>query len=83
MNLTHAHLYLNHLPIIGSVIVFIFLGYAVFSKRYDLIKLSLWFLLIIALVLIPVYLTGDPAEETLEKLPDWTEGIVENHEEAA
>ena len=36
-----------------------------------------------ALVAIPVFLTGEPAEESVENLPGVSEAIIGQHEEAA
>lgn len=83
MDLTHAHLFLNHVPIICSLIAFVFLGYAPLFRKPELVKLSLWFFLIIAIIFIPVYLTGEPAEENIEKNFGVPEDIVDKHEEAA
>lgn len=83
MDLTHVHLFLNHIPIVGSVMVLVFLGYALFTKKSDQIKMSFWFLFIIAVILIPVYLTGEPAELAIEKPLGLPEEIIDRHEEAA
>jgi hypothetical protein len=83
MDYTHVHLYLNHTPVVGSVILFVFLGHALLYKKPDLVKISLWFFLIIALIFIPVYLSGEPAEEVVEKQLGIAEEIVDKHEEAA
>jgi hypothetical protein len=83
MDFAHAHLFSNHFPVIGSIITFAFFVYSVFRKRDDLIRLALWFFVIIALLVIPVYLTGGPAEELIENLPGMTEEITERHESAA
>ncbi len=83
MDLAHAHLYLNHFPIIGSIILFIFFGYAVIKKKENLIRISLWFFVCIALIILPVYFTGDPAEESIKNLPGISEELIEPHESAA
>jgi energy-converting hydrogenase Eha subunit G len=83
MDYAHAHLFSNHFPIIGSIITFVFLAYAIIRKRDDLIRLSLWFFVVVALLVIPVYLTGEPAEARIENLPGMTEEITERHESAA
>ncbi len=83
MDYAHAHLFSNHFPVIGSIITFIFFVYAIIRKRDDLIRLSLWFFVVIALLIIPVYLTGDPAEESIQNLPGITEELTEKHESAA
>jgi VIT1/CCC1 family predicted Fe2+/Mn2+ transporter len=36
-----------------------------------------------AIIALPVYLTGEPAEEAVEKLPGVSEAMIELHEEAA
>jgi len=82
MDFTHAHLFTNHLPIIGSIINFIFFAYALSKKRVDLIRLALWFFVVIAVLIIPVYLTGSPAEESIINLPGMSEDLIEPHESA-
>jgi uncharacterized membrane protein len=43
---------------------------------------SSWVLLVVcALMTIPVYLTGEPAEETVEHLPGVSEQILDQHED--
>jgi len=83
MDLGHAHLFLNHIPIIGSVILFFFFLFSLFKKRESLIRISLWFFVCTALVLIPVYFTGEPAEEMAFTIPGITEETVQPHESAA
>ena len=83
MNFTHAHLYLNHLVIIGSVILFLITLYAVLRKRNSQVKMLLWYFLLVALITLPVYFTGSPAEDTVMKLPGMTEDIIERHEQTA
>jgi uncharacterized membrane protein len=36
-----------------------------------------------AIIAIPVYLTGEPAEESIEKLPGVSEAMIKLHEDAA
>jgi hypothetical protein len=83
MDFAHAHLFSNHFPVIGSIITFIFFIYSIIRKRNDLIRLSLWFFVVIAILIVPVFLTGDPAEKSIENLPGITEELTERHEEAA
>lgn len=83
MDLTHAHLYLNHLPIIGSIILFVFFTYSVIKKKENLIRISLWFFICIAIIIIPVYFTGEPAEESVLKAAGIGEETIEPHESAA
>lgn len=83
MDATHVHLILNHFPIIGTLIATVIMAVAIAYKNQSLqlTALSTWVLM--ALIAIPVFLTGEPAEETVEKLPGVVEATMEAHEEAA
>ncbi|MCI0564610.1 MAG: hypothetical protein MN733_39585, partial [Nitrososphaera sp.] len=69
MNLAHVHLLLNHFPVIGTVFGFLFLAYAMAKKSEELKKVSLGIFVLIALIALPVYFTGEPAEEVVKHLP--------------
>jgi uncharacterized membrane protein len=82
MNAAHLHILINHFPIIGLIFSLgIFLVAAV-RKRPDLARTALVMLVVVALISIAVYLTGEPAEEIVESLPGTSETILERHEEA-
>jgi uncharacterized membrane protein len=83
MDATHLHLALTHFPIIGSLIGLLLLAAGVFFKKTDVIKAAYFVWILMALISIPVYLTGEPAEETVENLAGVSETIIEQHEEAA
>jgi uncharacterized membrane protein len=83
MNTTHLHLLLNHFPIIGTLIGSGLLLWGLIRKQNNLKVTAAFVLLVMALIAIPVYLTGGPAEESTEKLPGVSEAMVELHEEAA
>jgi uncharacterized membrane protein len=83
MNLAHVHLILNHIPIIGIPIALIFLAYGVYVKNQQSQKFALLMLFGLALFVLPVYFTGEPAEEIVEHLPGVAESFIESHEEAA
>ena len=62
MDATHLHLLLNHFPIVGTLLgvgVMLY-GYIVGSEQVK--KAALWLWAAMALVAIPVFLTGEPAE---------------------
>lgn len=46
-------------------------------------NISLVLAVLVALIAIPVYLTGEPAEELVEDVPGVSESIMEQHEESA
>lgn len=82
MNPTHAHLFLNHLPLIGSMFTLIFLIYFVYKNNSEAVKIFLYVFILLALITIPVVLTGDPAGETVKAIPGFNESVVDNHEDA-
>jgi uncharacterized membrane protein len=83
MNATHFHLLLNHFPIIGTLIGTIILVYGFISKELKIKILSAFVIAAMALIAVPVYLTGEPAEETVEHISGISETSIELHEEAA
>lgn len=83
MNWAHLHLAINHLSVWGIFFGLLFAGAALASKSQDLKKWSLWFVLLISILTIPVYLTGEPAEELIEHLPGVSEAVIEEHEKSA
>ncbi len=83
MNSTHIHLLLNHFPIIGTMIGTLLLSYGIWKKENSIQQISLLTVFIMALIAIPVFLTGEPAEESVEKLPGVIKSLIEEHEEAA
>jgi len=83
MNTTHLHLILNHFPIIGSLIGFVILIYGLYTNTTSIQKLALYLFIALALISIPVYLSGDEAEETVEHISGISENTIHEHEEMA
>lgn len=83
MDWVHVHLLLNHVPVVGTIIGLLLLLAAVVRKSDELKKASLIIFVITALVAIPVFLTGEPAEELTENLPGVSEAVAEKHEDSA
>ena len=83
MNATHIHLLLNHFPIIGTLLGSGLLLWGIIKKQNNLKTAAAAILALMAIIAIPVYLTGEPAEETVENLPGVSEAMIELHEEAA
>ena len=59
------------------------IAWALVRKSEELKRVSLGVFVIIALLAIPAYLTGEPAEEIVEHLPGVSEASIEEHEDAA
>jgi hypothetical protein len=82
-NLAHFHLVLNHVPTIGVVIALglLMVGYA---RRDDSLKhIGLEVLFLIAVLTVPVYMTGVAAFQTLRKVPDVSDMAMRVHQEIA
>ena len=83
MNATHLHLILNHIPVLGTAFGLALLIFARWRKSEELKKAALGTFLITALLAVPVYLTGEPAEDVVKPLPGVSKAILEQHEQAA
>lgn len=84
MNAAHLHLLLNHFPIIGTVISIFVLLIGIIKKSDDVKKTSILILILTAFITIPVYLTGDKAQEMIEgNYDDVDESYIESHEDFA
>lgn len=83
MNWAHIHLMINHFPVIGMIFAVLLLVHALMKKSEELTKAALGAFVLIALTAIPVYLTGEAAEDVVKRLPEVTETLINRHEEAA
>ncbi len=83
MDTTHLHLLLNHFPIVGTLIGIGVMLYGYITRSEETKKAALWTWALMAIVAIPVFLTGEPAEESVENLAGVSEPMIEAHEEAA
>ncbi|MCF6223669.1 MAG: hypothetical protein L3J34_08070 [Flavobacteriaceae bacterium] len=83
MDATHLHLLLTHFPIVGTIIGIGILAYGQFAKNDEIRKVALATFVLMALFTIPVFLTGEEAEETVENIAGVSEQLIENHEELA
>ena len=83
MDPVHLHLMLNHAPVLLLPLGSFLLLVALAVRHAELRTLSLIFVVVGALLAIPVFLTGEPAEDRVEGLPGVTGAVVHRHEEAA
>lgn len=83
MNPTHLHLILNHIPVLATAFGVALLAFAVWRKNADVLRAAFAAFVLAALVAIPVYTTGEPAEEAVEGLPGVMKQAVERHEQSA
>lgn len=62
---------------------FALLGVAFLRRSNELGKFTLGTFAVLGAVSVIVFLTGEPAEKLVEKLPGFSEALTERHEEAA
>ena len=82
-NWAHVHLLLNHIPLLGVFFGLVLLAAASYWQNEEWKKAALWAFVIVALLAIPAYLTGEPAEDVVENLPGIEDSLIEEHEDSA
>lgn len=82
MNGAHLHLILNHFPVMGLAIATAILAAASIRHSEELARVGVILLVVIAIVSIPVYLTGEPAEEILHDMAGVSDDLIHSHEDA-
>jgi hypothetical protein len=80
MSSVQIHLMLNHVPVLASVIAVAILSWGLLRKNEEVIRVSFYLLIGSALVALPVYFSGEGAEEAVEHLPAVLESLIETHE---
>lgn len=83
MNAAHLHITLNHLPVVGLIfsLAILLIGCSLRSETTQ--RVGLWMVLATALLAIPAFLTGEPAEDIAVKFPGVEKAFIEEHEDAA
>jgi len=82
MNEAHLHLIFNHFPLIGTLFGFGIIVFGMVKKNTTIIQTALVVLLISSLMAIPTMMTGEGAEEIVEKL-GVSHDVIHEHEELA
>ena len=83
MNAAYLHLIINHLSIVGIFMAFLVLLLGWLGKKPAVQKTALLLFVFVGLVSIPVYLSGNGAEEIVEKFAGVSQDAIEAHEESA
>lgn len=78
-----VHLLLNHIPILGIPFILGLLLFGLWRRAADIQRVSLGALVLVALLTIPAFVSGDDAEEIVEDYPGISEVMIEGHEEFA
>ena len=82
-NSAHLHLIMNHFPIIGTMMIILVLGYAVFINNDKIKRLGMFMLVLIGLITIPVFMTGDKAAGIVKGNEGVLEENIDPHENFA
>ncbi len=83
MNPVHVHLILNHVAILSGLFSLIIFFAGLYFTEKVLLRTAMIGFVFSALITIPVFLTGEPAEEVVEELPGISHAVIESHEDAA
>ncbi len=83
MDQTQFHLALTHLPIFGLLIGICIYAYGLFRKNTTAVNISLILFTLLALITLPVFLSGEAAEESVEHLVPNADKYIHDHEELA
>ncbi len=83
MNATQVHLAMTHLPVILSLVGMLALLISFIKPNISLRRTALYILLIAGITALPVFFTGEGAEEVVENLPGVSESLIEDHESIA
>jgi hypothetical protein len=83
MSNTHLHMMINHLPLFGSAIALVLLGWALMARSRDLTRAALILTLVCGVGAYAAHWTGDRAEHQVEDLPWADRDLIHEHEEAA
>jgi uncharacterized membrane protein len=83
MNGAQFHLLLNHLPVLIPLISVAFILGSFLLKSLEVREAGAWLLALGALVAIPVYLTGESAENVVKNYPNISRLLIEDHEASA
>jgi len=83
MNGAHLHLILNHLPIVGTYLSLLVLAFGFFRKNTVVQRTGLSLMVLSAILAVPAFLTGEPAEDILEAGRFAGKSVIETHEEMA
>jgi len=83
MNWAHLHLLSNHVPVLGTVFGLGLLAWAILRRNDAVQRVALGTFVVIALLALPAYFTGEPAEGVVEHAAGVAESSIEAHEATA
>lgn len=79
----HFHLLINHLPVFGTAFLLLMLLYALVKRSQPALKLNFVLVVLLGLLTIPVFISGENAEGSIKGLEGINEEAIEPHQEFA
>lgn len=83
MDPLHVHLFVNHVPVIGTIVALATILIGVALKQASVRMVGLGVYVVVSLAVVPTFLTGEPAEEQIEHIAGIEHSTIETHEESA
>jgi hypothetical protein len=83
MDSTHIHLAFSHVPVIVVPVGIALLLFGALRRNRDAMTAGMALFVLSALTAGGVFLTGEEAEDAVEKLPGVSHAVIERHEEFA
>lgn len=83
MNSVQIHLALTHVPVILSLVGLVILIASGIVKNPTLVRVAYAIIVVAGIAALPVFFSGEGAEEAIEHLPGVSETLIERHEDAA
>lgn len=83
MSQVHLHLLITHLPVFGSILGALVLSYGIWVNSNQTKKAAYFIFIISATGSAIAYLTGEGAEEAVERIQGVSENMIKLHEDAA
>lgn len=77
------HLLTNHLPIIGTMAALLVVILGMLRKNDGAITAGLIIYVVMAVAVVPAYLSGEEAEERVEEIAGVSHDVIHEHEEMA
>jgi hypothetical protein len=83
LNAAHLHLITNHFPVVGTFMAFLVFLLGWVGKKPAVQKTALLLFVVVGLLSIPAYLSGDGAKDIVEKFPGISKQAIHQHENSA
>ncbi len=83
MNEAHFHLMVNHFPIIAPIIGILVMLSGFYFHSETIKRIAYGIFIVGAILAIPAFLSGEGAEETVERIQGIDKSFIKTHEEIA